>query len=62
MSTNIEQGQHALTEFSKVEAGLAALRQQFTGVVYDVTSADGMAQAKAARLAVREPRNVKEKP
>lgn len=56
MSTNIEQVQTALTEFSKVEAGLAALRQQYAGVVYDVSTSDGMADAKAARLALREPR------
>lgn len=38
MTTNIEQVQTALTEFSKVEAGLAALRQQYAGMVYDVTT------------------------
>ena len=56
MSTDIEQVNQALVQFSAVDAGLQALRTQYEGVVYDVTSADGMAQAKAARVAVREPR------
>jgi hypothetical protein len=56
MSTDIEQVNQALVQFSAVEAGLQALRQQYEGVVYDVTTGDGMAEAKAARLAVREPR------
>lgn len=56
MSTDIEQVNQALVQFSAVEAGLQALRTQYEGVVYDVTSADGMAQAKAARVAIREPR------
>lgn len=56
MSTEIEQVSKALAEFNAVEAGLAALRQQYAGAVFDVTSADGLTKAKAARMALREPR------
>ena len=56
MSTNLEQVAGALAEFSKVEAGLATLREQFAGVVYDVTTAEGMEAARLARRTIREPR------
>ena len=45
-----------LTEFEKVQAGLAELRTKYGNVVFDVRSSGGMADAKAARLALREPR------
>jgi colicin import membrane protein len=45
-----------LTEFEKVQAGLTELRSRYTDVVFDVRSTKGMDEAKAARLAIREPR------
>jgi len=48
--------QHTLSEFDRVEAGLNILRTKFTNVVYPVTTAEGMAQAKAARIEIRTPR------
>lgn len=45
-----------LAEFNRVEAGLAALRQTYDGKSYDVTTAKGMAEAKADRKAVRDVR------
>lgn len=56
MNKDLDLVSTALAEFSAVEAGLQALRQQYAGVVYDVTTTDGMQSAKAARLAIREPR------
>jgi hypothetical protein len=56
MSTEIEQVSQALAGFDAVSAGIAELRTRYAGVVYDVTTPDGMADAKAARQAVREPR------
>jgi colicin import membrane protein len=56
MNKDLDLVSTALAEFSAVEAGLQALRQQYAGVVYDVTTTDGMDAAKAARLAIREPR------
>lgn len=56
MSTAIIEVQSAVAEFDKVEAGLAELEKQYGGVVYDVTTGKGMDEAKAARLAIREPR------
>lgn len=56
MTTDIEQVSQALTDYSKVEAGLAALREKFAGVVYPVTTTEGMDAAKRARLTLREPR------
>lgn len=46
----------AIAEFDRVAAGIAALKEKYAGVVYDVTTTVGMAEAKAARLAVRQPR------
>lgn len=54
--SDIDLVQTALTEFNAVEAGLQDLRQRFGGVVYDVTTDKGMAEAKEARKALREPR------
>lgn len=47
----------ALTEFDRVSAGLAELRERFpVDVVYDVTTTKGMADAIAHRAAWRDPR------
>jgi hypothetical protein len=54
--TSIALVQGALTEFDKVEAGLADLRTKYANVVYAVNTAAGMAEAKAARQALRAPR------
>lgn len=48
--------QNALTEFEKVSAGLMDLTAKYANVVYDVATTKGMDEAKAARLAIREPR------
>lgn len=56
MNTDLQIIERALVEFSAVEAGLAALRNDYQNVVFDVTTTAGMADAKAARLALREPR------
>lgn len=56
MSTELEQVKTAVAEIDRVAAGLAELKQQFAGVVYDVRTAKGMEEAKAARAAIRKPR------
>lgn len=56
MSTELVAVQTAVAEFDKVAAGLQALQEQYGSVVYDVTTTAGMADARAARAAVREPR------
>jgi colicin import membrane protein len=56
VSTELSEVSKAVAEFDRVGAGLAALREQYGNVVYDVTTTAGMADAKAARLAIREPR------
>lgn len=56
MSAELEQVTLAVAAINKVEAGLAALRETYGAVVYQVTTTDGMEAAKAARAAVREPR------
>ena len=38
-----------MTAFDKVEAGLAVLREKYLGKMYDVTTSDGMKEAKQAR-------------
>lgn len=40
----------AITEYSATEAGLAELRERFTGAKFDCSTADGLRAAKAARL------------
>jgi chromosome segregation ATPase len=57
----IEQVQGVLTEFSRVEAGLAALRAKHGNTVYEVSTTAGMDAAKAARAEIREPRFAVEK-
>jgi hypothetical protein len=51
--TDIEQVQGVLAKFSRVEAGLAALREKHGNVVYPVATTAGMADAKAARAEIR---------
>lgn len=45
-----------IAEFDSVEAGLQALEAKYRGVVYPVETPKGLAEAKAARVEVREPR------
>ena len=61
MNTNIEKVSGALAEFSRVEAGIAALTEAYAGVIYDVTTTEGMSAAREARRIVREPRYEVEK-
>ena len=56
ISADLEKVGAALTEYSKVDAGLAELRQTYGAVIYDVKTTAGMDAARKARLAVREPR------
>ena len=56
MSTELIEVQNAVAEMNRVEAGLVALREKYLGVVYEVATTTGMDDAKAARLAIREPR------
>ena len=56
MSTELENVQKAVAEFDKVSAGIAALRSQYEGVVYDVTNPQGLRDAKEARRAIAQPR------
>lgn len=51
--TDIEQVQGVLAKFSRVEAGLASLREKHGNVVYPVATTAGMADAKAARAEIR---------
>ena len=50
-----------IQEYSKTEAALSVLREQFGGVIYEVDSANGMKDAKAARAEVRGYRTSLEK-
>lgn len=56
MSTELVNVQTAVAEFDRVAAGLAALKEQYGGIVYEVHTTKGMEAAKAARAAIREPR------
>lgn len=56
MSTELANVQTAVAEFDRVAAGLAALKEQYGGIVYEVHTSKGMEAAKAARAAIREPR------
>lgn len=46
----------ALVKFSRVDAGIAALRTRYGTIVYDASTAKGLEAAREARAAVREPR------
>lgn len=52
---------HAMQEINAIEAGLTELERQYAGVVYDVTTKEGMDAARAARQAIRDPRYKVEK-
>lgn len=56
MSVELESVSKALVDIDAVSAGIANLTKQYGGVVYEVGTTTGMAEAKAARLAIREPR------
>lgn len=56
MSTELTEVTKAVAEFDRVALGLAELRKQYGGVVYDVTTTAGISDARAARAAIREPR------
>ena len=53
---NLAKVESALTEFEKIEAGLADLRAKYGGVVFDVTTTAGMEEAVVARREIRDPR------
>lgn len=56
MNQDVEKVESALQEFDKVGAGLAALKEKFGALVFDVTTSAGMDEAKRARAEIREPR------
>lgn len=56
MSTELETVSKALTDINAVSAGIAELKTQYGGVVFEVGTTAGMDEAKAARLAIRNPR------
>lgn len=56
MSTELTEVSKAVAEFDRVGNGLADLSKQYRGVVYEVATTKGMDEAKAARVAIREPR------
>ena len=56
LSADLQKVGAALTEYSKVDAGLAELRKIYGAVIYDVKTTAGMDAARKARIAVREPR------
>lgn len=43
-------GENVIVEYSATEAALAALRQKYAGVVFDLTTTKGDKEARAARL------------
>lgn len=55
-STALTLQEHAMQEIDAVAAGIADLAKRYTGVVYDVATTKGMADARAARKEIREPR------
>lgn len=56
MSTELVAVTEAVAEFDRVAAGLAELESKYKGVVYEVTTTNGMTEAREARRAIREPR------
>jgi chemotaxis protein histidine kinase CheA len=56
MNNDLVLVEQSLAEFDAVEAGLQALEASYKGVVYDVVTTKGMAEAKEARAAIRDPR------
>lgn len=55
-STELAAVENAVTSMNALTAGLADLSKRFKGVVYDVTTTKGMAEAKAARKEIAGPR------
>lgn len=58
---NLAEAEAAITEFDRVQAGIADLKTKYAGVVFSVATTAGMKEAIAARAAVREPRIATEK-
>lgn len=56
MSTELVKVQESVSAMEKIETGLAQMRDRFVGRIYDVSTAPGMALAKADRAEVRESR------
>lgn len=56
LQTSIDEVSTAVVQFDKVQAGLAELRTKYKGVLFPVATAEGMRDAKEARLVIREPR------
>jgi len=56
MSTELEVVSTAIANLNKVATGLADLSKQYKGVVFEVGTSKGMEEAKAARVAIRQPR------
>ena len=54
--THLALVQQTMVEFDTVAAGLAELRRKYKDVVYPVSTTVGMAEAKLARAAIRDPR------
>lgn len=54
--SDLQKVESAIAGMDKVRAGLANLQAQYGGVIFEVTTTDGMKAAKAARAAIREPR------
>lgn len=46
----------ALADFDAVSAGIAAMREAYEGVIFEVSTTEGLAEAKAACNAIRAPR------
>ena len=58
---NLKEAEAAITEFDRVQAGIADLKTKYEGVIFSVATTAGMRDAVAARAAVREPRLATEK-
>ena len=58
---NLKEAEAAITEFDRVQAGIADLKTKYDGVIFPVATTAGMREAVAARAAVREPRLATEK-
>lgn len=59
--TEVEQVNQVLANYDRVAAGIGNLAQLYKGIVYEVTTTEGLTAAKAARAAIREPRYEVEK-
>lgn len=56
MSTELVAIEAALSVFDKAAAGIKALQDAYSGVIYDVKTKDGMLEAKEARRVIKRPR------